>query len=56
MRVNKKRTELLDRIRKDAAEAGVDVNWEHLNSAPISALRFCSIMLQLHKGDKSHDR
>ena len=50
--MSKKRTELLERIRKDAEEQGVEVNWEHLNSAPLSAVQFVSIMLQLHKGDK----
>jgi hypothetical protein len=50
--VSKKRTELLERIRKNAAEAGVEVNWEHLNSAPFPAVQFVSIMLDLHKADK----
>jgi hypothetical protein len=48
-RVSKTRKMLLDRIREDSAEMGVAVNWEHLNTAPIPALKFCSIMLQLHK-------
>ena len=46
---NKKRQELLDRIRKDAKKAGVEVNWEHLNAAPFAAIQFASIALQLHK-------
>lgn len=49
MRIIKRRRELLDRIRTNAAEMGVEVNWEHLNTAPIPALQFAIIMLQLHK-------
>ena len=51
MKIVRKRRELLDRIRVDAAEMGVEVNWEHLNTAPMPAVQFCSIMLQLHKVD-----
>lgn len=54
--MNIKRQEILERISKEAAEAGVEVNWEHLNSAPIPALNFVRLMLQLHKGDKNRDR
>jgi len=49
MRMTRKRHELLNRIRKEAEEAGVEVNWEHLNAAPFASLQFASIMLQLHK-------
>ena len=49
MKVTKRRQELLDRIRTEAGEAGVEVNWDHLTSAPFSALQFASIALQLHK-------
>jgi len=47
--VSRIRKDLLERIRKDSTEMGVEVNWEHLSPAPIPALKFCSIMLQLHK-------
>jgi hypothetical protein len=47
VRMTKKRQALLDRIK---TEAGVEVVWEDLNTAPLSSLQLVSIRLQLAAG------
>lgn len=50
MKITKKRQALLDRIKTEAGEAGVEVDWEDLNTAPLPTLRLVSIRLQLAAG------
>jgi hypothetical protein len=47
--MTKKRQALLARVRKEAEEAGVEVDWEYLNTAPFAFVQFASIALQIHK-------
>lgn len=49
MRMTKKRQALLDRIKKEAEEAGTVADIEDLTEAPLPELRLASIYLQLHK-------
>lgn len=48
--MKKRRLDLLERIRKDAEQLGVEVNWEHMKEATFPQLQFVSIVLQLHSG------
>ena len=56
MRMTKKRQALLDRIKTEAREAGVEVVWEDINTAPLSALQLVSIRLQLAAGEPTLGR
>jgi hypothetical protein len=47
--MTKKRRELLDRIKKEAEDAGTIADIEDLAKAPLSELRIASVYLQLHK-------
>jgi len=49
MKMTKKRRALLDKIKREAEEAGTVADIEDLAEAPLPQLRLASVYLQLHK-------